>query len=262
DRTSDRWPSKISRRSCLKMSNPLEAQRKDNVLVLRLNRPQVRNALNLELVQALAEILDQAASDADVTTVLLGTTDSTAFSAGMDTNDSQLAGPTATSAALTALTWTLASYPKPVIAAVPGYVIGGGAELALTADIRIGDATTKFRFPGTGYGLVQGSWHLVDAIGPSWAKQLVLTGRLVDANESQRLGLIHELSDNAEDRGLAVAQELTHRSPIAMAESKRLIREASGRPLKSRFDDEALVTEQLMQDHDVIARLRARNTPG
>lgn len=244
------------------MSDPLVVERKDQVLVIRLNRPRVRNALNLELVQALAETLELAAGDDGVVALVLGTTDPAAFCAGMDTDDTQLAGPTATSSAITTVTWTLASYPKPVVGVLPGYVIGGGAELALTADIRIGDETTQFRFPGTGYGLAQGSWHLVDAVGPSWAKQLVLTGRPVDANESRRLGLIHELTPNAEDRGLALAQELTRRSPAAMAETKRLIREASGRSLKSRFDEESLVTEQLMQDHRVVARLRARGRPG
>lgn len=240
------------------IADAVVTERRDEVLVVRLNRPRVRNALNRELMGALGEILEMAAGDAGVAVLVLGTTDPAAFSAGMDTRDAERAGETTTSAAITAVTWTLASYAKPVVGVLPGHVIGGGAELALTADIRIGDATTSFRFPGTAYGLAQGSWHLVDAVGPSRAKELVLTGRLVDADESLRLGLVHELSANAEERGLAVACELAQRNARAMAESKRLIREAGGRSLKSRFDEEALVTERLMQDPEVRERLRSR----
>lgn len=230
--------------------------------MIRLDRPRVRNALNLELIAALDRILQTAENDTDVAVLVLSTTDPTAFCAGMDTDEPRLTGSSGASAAITALTWTLASYPKPVVGVLPGYVIGGGAELALTADVRIGDPSTRFRFPGTAYGLAQGSWHLVDAVGQSWAKQLVLTGRFVEAEESLRLGLVHELSADPEQRGLEVAHELTQRSPRAMAESKRLIGEASGTPWRRRFDAEALVNDQLMDEHEVIGRLRSRADPG
>jgi enoyl-CoA hydratase/carnithine racemase len=223
-------------------------------MVARLNRPKVRNALNLALLESLAEVLRSSATDSSVSVLVLGTTDPCAFSAGMDITEAQLPGEK-TSSFISEVLWMLASYPKPVIAALPGYVIGGGAELALAADIRLGDATTQFRFPGTRYGLVQGSWHLVDVVGGSWARHLVLTGRSVAADECLRLGLIHEIGDEPEARSLSVASELLERSQTAMLESKRLILASGGRTLKERFDQETLVTERLMRAGEVAGRL-------
>jgi enoyl-CoA hydratase/carnithine racemase len=226
-------------------------ERLDRILVVRLNRPQARNALNRALLESLGEVLESSAADDGVAVFVLGTTEPRAFSAGMDTKEARQPGET-TSAILLDVLWALASYPKPVVAALPGYVIGGGAELALAADIRVGNEATEFRFPGTRYGLVQGSWHLLDAVGPSRAKELVLTGRAVGAEEAQRLCLVHELAADPDARALEIARGLTERSAVAMAESKRLIDAAGDRTLKERFDEEARVTEELMRDFEVV----------
>jgi enoyl-CoA hydratase/carnithine racemase len=229
-------------------------ERVDRALVARLNRPRARNALDLALLDSLAEALAASAGDDGVSVLVLGTTQPGAFSAGMDRKEAAQPGER-TSARLIDVLWALASYPKPSVAAVPGYVIGGGAELALAADIRIGDEATQFRFPGTRYGLAQGSWHLLDAVGASRARELVLTGRPVGADESLRLGLVHELSEDPETRALELAAELSERSAVAMAETKRLILEAGSKTLKERFDEEARVTEELMRGADVADRL-------
>jgi enoyl-CoA hydratase/carnithine racemase len=235
----------------------LELERLDGILVVRLNRPNARNALNLALLQALGDALAASATDDDVSVFVLGTTQRAAFSAGMDTKEAALPGET-TSARLLDVLWALASYPKPVVGALPGYVIGGGAELALAADIRVGDEATQFRFPGTRYGLVQGSWHLLDTVGASRAKELVLTGRPVGAEEALQLGLVHELSEDPDARALAIAAALTERSAVAMAETKRVFLAAGNKTLKERFDDEARVTEELMRGAEVAERLSTR----
>lgn len=151
--------------------------------------------------------------------------------------------------------WALECFPKPLIGILPGHVIGGGAELALSADIRIGSASTTFRFPGTGYGLAQGSWHLLDAVGASWARQIVLTGRTVEAEECLRLGLLHEIVDDPDQRGLDIARELAERSDVAMQESKRMILTGAGKSLKERFHEEHKVNINSMARGDAAHRL-------
>lgn len=227
------------------MGEELIVQRADRVVIARFNRPEARNALNLTLVGALTEVIDATAGDPTVSVLVLGTTDARAFSAGMDLKETGAARERL-SLAITDLSWRLAAYLKPIVAVLPGYAIGSGAEIALCADIRIGDATTQFRFPGTGYGLAQGTWHLVEAVGSSWARQLVLTGRPVDGAEAARLGLVHELAEDAEARGPQVAQELAQRHDGAMAQTKRLMLAASGRTLKARFREESLLAERMI----------------
>jgi enoyl-CoA hydratase/carnithine racemase len=217
-------------------SEAVLTERLDAILVVRLNRPEARNALNLAVLDALAEALASSANDAGIVSLVLGTTRPAAFSAGMDKKEAQLAGQQ-TSTILSEVLWML----------------------ALAADIRVGDAATQFRFPGARYGLVQGSWHLLDTVGASWARQIVLTGRAVEAEEALRLGLIHEISPDAEARAVEVAAELREGSALAMAETKRLILEAGDKTLKERFDEETRITEELMQTTEVAGRLRGGN---
>lgn len=224
---------------------------------MRLNRPRVRNALDTALLRALDAVLADAAADPDVSVLVLGSTDRAVFSAGMDTTESRTPG-AATLDVLLDVQWALESFPKPLVGILGGFVIGGGAEVALSADVRIGSPSTVFRFPGTGYGLVQGSWHLVDIVGVSWARQLVLTGRPVAADECVRLGLLHEVHDDPDTAGLAVAHDLAQRSDAAMQASKRLILEAAGKSLRRRFDDERDVNSRLMAGDEVARRMSRR----
>ncbi len=236
------------------MAEPVVTEREGRVLIARLNRPRVRNALDTGLLRALSAVLAEAAEDPQVSVLVLGSTDRAGFSAGMDTTESRTPG-AATLDVLLEVQWALESFPKPLVAILEGFVIGGGAEVALSADVRIGSPSTVFRFPGTGYGLVQGSWHLVDVVGVSWARHIVLTGRLIAAEECLRLGLLHEIHDDAETAGLAAALALAERSGAAMRGSKRLILEAAGKSLRQRFDDERDVNAQLMASDEVARRM-------
>jgi enoyl-CoA hydratase/carnithine racemase len=151
--------------------------------------------------------------------------------------------------------WALETFPKPVVGMLGGYVIGGGAELALSVDVRVGSPSTVFGFPGTGYGLAQGSWHLVDVVGKSRALELVLTGRRAAAAECLELGLLHEVDDDPDTRGRELAGELAERSDAAMQEAKRMIVAAWGRPQRERFEEEQMVNERLMAAGEVAERM-------
>lgn len=202
-------------------------------------------------------MLAETADDSGISVLVLSSTDPSCFSAGMDTVEALGPG-SRTVDVLLELQWALETYPKPMIAVLRGHVIGGGAELAMSADIRIGCSLTTMRFPGTAYGIAQGSWHLVDAVGASWARQIVLTGRSIDAQECLHLGLLHEVVDDAESRGLSIALALAERSDAAMRAAKRLIREGASRPLRERFDDELRVNAKLMASGEVHQRLAHR----
>jgi len=236
------------------MSDEVVVDRDGRVLIARLNRPRVRNALDTALLQVLDAVLTDAAKNPEVAVLMLGSTDPAAFSAGMDTTESRTPG-ARTLDVLLEVQWGLESFAKPVVAGLDGFVIGGGAELALSADVRIGSPSTVFRFPGTGYGLVQGSWHLVDAVGVSWARQLVLTGRAVAAGECVQLGLLHELHEDPDAAAVAAAHALAARSDVAMRESKRLILESSTKSLRQRFDDERAANQELVGREDVARRM-------
>lgn len=223
---------------------------------MNLNRPEAANALNLALVQRLQSALAEAAADESVMAVVMGSALDSVFSAGMDVKEA--AGSDATLRGLLDLQWSLETFRKPLVGALSGHVIGGGAEVALSADIRIGRGDTTFVFPATGYGLVQGTWHLVDIVGASWAREIVFTGRPVGAEEALRLGLLHEIHDHPQARALALAAHLSTRSPGALAEVKRLLIGAGDRSLEERFRLESEANQRMRHDPDTKARFEAR----
>jgi enoyl-CoA hydratase/carnithine racemase len=234
----------------------LLADRQGRVLLLVLNRPEAANALNISLITHLEAALAEATADSEVDVLVLGSALDSVFSAGMDAKESIVTDDTFFG--LLRLQWSLEAFPKPLVAALPGHVVGGGAEIALSADIRIGREDTRFVFPATSYGLVQGTWHLVDSVGTSWAREIVLTGRPVPAEEALRLGLLHEIHEDPLARALEVAVALSARSPRASVEVKRLLLSAAGRSMAERFREENEVNERMRNDPDTRRRFQAR----
>lgn len=237
-------------------STPLLTNRQDRVLSLVLNRPEAANALNVSLINHLEAALEEATADPEVAVVVMGSALDSVFSAGMDAKESIVTDETFIG--LLRLQWSLEAFPKPLVAALAGHVIGGGAEVALSADIRIGRPDTRFVFPATGYGLVQGTWHLVDIVGASWAREIVLTGRPVLADEALRLGLLHEIHQNPMARANEVAAAVSQRSPRGLIEVKRLFLAAAGRSMEERFRQENEVNEIMRNDPDTRRRFQAR----
>lgn len=226
----------------------LQADRSGAVLTLRLDRAERRNALDDALIERLGQSLAEAAVDEAVHVVVLGTADPAAFSAGMDIKSPDRR---ATTRALLDLQWALETHPKPVIAELQGHVIGGGAELALSADLRVASPTAEFRFPASGYGIVQGTWHLASAVGEARAKELVLTGRTVGAEEALRIGLVHEVAADVRARAAELAQQLAARNQRSLREIKRLFAAAPARTLRERFDAERELIDELIGDADL-----------
>jgi enoyl-CoA hydratase len=185
-------------------------------LRLLLSRPDQRNALVPGMVVALTEAM-QADGDA---VVLLGSTDPGVFCAGAD-----LSLPMADRAAVSDLLYEcyehMVTRPGPVIAAVGGPAVGGGAQLAAAADLRIAGPCARLRWAGpAGAGLAVGAWILPDLVGRGAALELCMTGRWVDAAEALTLGLVHRVDDDPDRAAAGLAETLAAAGPLGPSRIK------------------------------------------
>jgi enoyl-CoA hydratase/carnithine racemase len=172
---------------------------RDGVMGVWLDRPAKRNALDRELVTALGETF----GDGEARAFVLGSSEPGAFSAGADLSlaDAERAQ---VSDLLYRLYESMLRCPAPIVAAVEGPAVGGGAQLALASDLRVGGPAARLRFVGPGHGLAIGAWGLPSLVGRGRALELCLTMRPVDADEALALGLL----DRVEADPRAVALEL------------------------------------------------------
>ena len=192
------------------------------VLRLRLDRPQRRNALDGALVEALHAAFEQVAEPV----VVLGSTSPQAFCAGADLNldDAERA---AVSDRLYALYELMVSCPAIVVAALGGPAIGGGAQLAIAADLRVASPSARLRLAGPGHGLAVGAWGLPSLVGRGRALDLCLTMREVGAQEALAIGLVDRVADDADAAALDLARRLAELDPAATARVKRVAWEAA-----------------------------------
>jgi len=197
------------------------------VLQIALNRPEALNALNTRLLGELAEALTDAEDDAEVRAVVL-TGSRRAFAAGADIKEmaerdlvGMLEDPRQRHWA------TIARFSKPIIAAVNGFALGGGCELALQADIIVAGEDARFGQPEINLGIMPGAGgtqRLVRAVGQGLAAQMVLTGEPIDARRAQTAGLVSEIAqpELTLERAITIAETIAAKAPLAV----RLAREA------------------------------------
>lgn len=201
-----------------------------HVYRIRLDRPRCRNAVNADLLEALHDEFAGLRARA----VVLGSTDPESFSAGADL-ELQAAERAALSDRLYELYEHMIALPVPVLAVVEGPAVGGGAQLAVAADVRIGGPDARFRFPGAGHGLAVGSWALPGLVGRGRALDYCLTMRWVDADEAVSGGLLTRLCADPMTEALAMAQAMTALDPEAVTRIKRLATESE---LRARLGQE------------------------
>jgi enoyl-CoA hydratase/carnithine racemase len=211
------------------MPGIISTQINAHVGVVRMLRTYKHNAFNRELDAAVAAALGELDADPDVHVAIL-TGSGTAFSAGADMNEAVQAidgkGRTEGMAATYA---AVATFRKPLIAAINGVCYGGGALVAINCDIRIASDTAAFRFPGAAYGLVVGGAQLPRIIGPAFAKDLLFTGRVVRAEEALRIGLVNAVVPFAgvEAAALEMAAMIAANSPPALIATKETVDRAT-----------------------------------
>ena len=210
------------------MAELVLAERRDAVLLLTINRPEKKNALSLQVVRALKEAFDAAASDGDVRCVVLrGAGD--CFVAGADIAELRARGAEESLQGINASLFRLIEeFPWPVIAAIRGWALGGGMELAMACDIRIASESARFGQPELNLGILPaaGGMHRLPAlVGMGLAKDLVLTGRLIDAPEALRAGLVSRVvsEDALLDEALAAARDCAGKAPMASRLAKGIM---------------------------------------
>jgi enoyl-CoA hydratase len=198
----------------------------DGVAVVTLERPEKRNALSIDLRIELADAFERLGGDDSVHCVML-TGAGTAFCAGMDT--SQFGGDTEHRRRLvetsTGAFRAVGRCPKPVLAAVNGPALAGGFALALLCDVRIASDTATFGYPELPIGIPPSYASARAALSPAVARELCLTGRVVDAEEALRLGIVSEVCRPGDllERATALASQIARMPPEAQAETKRRI---------------------------------------
>src|SRR3954469_16206634 len=172
------------------------SERLDGVALITLNRPEKLNALSFPLMEELDRPLTGYEQDDDIKAILLTGGAERAFSAGADIQE--MAGLSSEELARRSdtrgrISWHIASYAKPLIGAINGLAYGGAALLSSSLDLRVGCEKTQFRFLAASYGRVNSSWSLPMLVGWPKAKELLFTGRVVAAEEAERIGLLNQI---------------------------------------------------------------------
>jgi enoyl-CoA hydratase len=216
---------------------------------LTLNRPRVRNALNLAAIDAIAQALRTAEADPAIRAIILTGAGDKAFAAGADIGELAKLDTSIAGAALArrgqALTLQMERMCTPIIAAVNGFALGGGCEIALAADIRIAADNALFGQPEVNLGLIPGyggTQRMARLVGRGMAMYLCLTGEFIDAAEALRIGLVQRVVPQAQllDTARTIAATIAAKAPLAVASTKRAIDEGIGVPLNEALAIEAL----------------------
>jgi enoyl-CoA hydratase/carnithine racemase len=240
-------------------------EQKGSALVLTLNRPESMNALSSELVRGLTEGVRSAADRADIRSIVITGAGDKAFCAGTDLKERRDLNPDqkwAQSRGGWELNQAVFRSPKAVIAAIGGWCLGGGFELALFCDTRIAAEDAKFGWPEMTLGAYPGSGAalmLPRLIGPAQAKQLFFTARRIDAAQAGRIGLVETVVPRAQllETALAFAAEVEKTSPLGLAAVKRSINEGYDLPIAQAAELDQQIRRPLEATRDYEEGIRA-----
>jgi enoyl-CoA hydratase len=206
-------------------------EKKDNILVVTVSRERSLNALNKETVAELQQAFSYYWTDEDIRCVILTGAGEKAFVAGADINelaDLDVRSGSELSARGLYLMKTIQNFPRPVIAAVNGFALGGGCELAMACDIRLASEKAKLGQPEVNLGIIPGyggTQRLPRLVGRGKAMQMILTGELVNAAEAHRVGLVDEVypPDQLMDKAMEMARLIASKGPIAVTVAKECV---------------------------------------
>lgn len=224
----------------------LRVSQQGGTVTVVLDRPERHNAINLAMWRAFARLMPVLADDGTVDVVVFRGAPGGPFSAGADITEFQSLRSTPESAerygaAMLAGEGAIAAFPKPTIALVEGFAIGGGSQLALACDLRLCEPSARFGITPAKLGIVYGlasTARLVDQIGRPWASWILFTGELVDADTALRIGLVHEVVAGGAlpARVEALTATLSSRARVSLLGAKRLLDKISAGELVE--DDE------------------------
>lgn len=211
------------------------------ITVLRMNRPEARNAMDTAMLAALVDALGDAADDEAVRGVLLTGTDG-AFSSGADVREELADGGARRNELFGVFYETLSVHPKPTAAAVEGPAIGGGAEAAAACDVRAAGRSAVLRFPGAIYGIPVGTARTIGLVGLGTAKDWVLSSRDVGAAEAHHVGFVQHLVEDggAEATALEWLTVVGGRDRATVARLKGALNAFSGLPDRVAWENDAM----------------------
>ena len=232
----------------------------DGVGVVTFNNPEKRNAMSLDMWEGLGQALVELRDDPDVRVVIMVGAGDKAFVSGADISQFEKTRHNAEaseeysrkSAAQRAL---LADYPKPTIACIRGFCLGGGMQVAMLADIRIASDTSQFGIPAAKLGIAygyDGLKHLVSLVGPSWARLLMYTGMRIDSAEAVRIGLVDRVVADTElwDATTEIARNISGNAPLAIQAAKITIAQVLKDPDKRDMEASRNIGTACMDSED------------
>jgi enoyl-CoA hydratase len=202
----------------------------DGVGIVTFNNPEKRNAMSLDMWEGLGKALTELRDDPDARVVILVGAGDKAFVSGADISQFEKTRHNAEASAeyskrSEAQRALLADYPKPTIACIRGFCLGGGMQVAMMSDIRIASDNSQFGIPAAKLGIpygYDGLKHLVSLVGPSWARLIMYTGMRIDAAEALRIGLVERVIPDGElwDATMEIARTISGNAPLAIAAAK------------------------------------------
>jgi enoyl-CoA hydratase/carnithine racemase len=240
----------------------IESSLDGHVALLRLNRPEARNALSPEMMEELASELERLDPDPEVRCVVIAGSEKI-FAAGADIKAMAERSFAETLRHPAASFWRrLAAIKTPTIAAVSGYALGGGCELALACDMIVAAESAKFGQPEINLGIIPGgggTQRLARVLGKQRAMELVLTGRRFDAEEARALGLVNKVvADEAWlDEAMALARGIAEQPPIASRLAKQAVIAAEETALSAGLENERRLYELAMATEDRVEGMKA-----
>lgn len=247
------------------MSNTVLLEVKDGIGYITINRPAALNALSSEVLTDLNLVLDEVEKHEDIRVVIVSGQGEKAFVAGADIKEMDQMSPIQAFEYMTYANDTftrLSDLTQPTIAVLNGYALGGGLELALSTDIRIGFEKTMVGFPEVGLGIIPGfagTQRMSRLIGTSKTKELIYTARIVKGNEAYDLGILNklvpaeELLSSAEE----LAKSIMKNAPLAVEKAKHVIQVGSELPLKNAIRLETEAEALLFSTEDKVEGMRA-----
>ncbi|MDR7868661.1 MAG: enoyl-CoA hydratase-related protein [Sporomusaceae bacterium] len=233
--------------------------------VIILNRPHQLNALNKNMIKELSAAVEEAEKDGNVTAVLLTADGNRAFCTGADLKErNAMTVPEIKDVRrlLVDCFSRIARFPKPMVAAVNGLALGGGCELAMCCDFIIASEQAVFGLPETALAIIPGGGgtvHLPRIIGPNKAKELIFTGRRVNAQEALEIGLVNHVHSAADcrEKAMAIMHEIAKNGPVALQQAKKSINFGSALDINTAFSLEAECYNTCLNTEDRTEGLKA-----